>query len=137
MFASDLDAASRSQLARGQRLTELLKQDQYSPYPFEEQTISVWAGTTGRLDKVPVEDVRRYEGELLDYLRREHADVLTNIRESGRFEDSTRAAAEKAVEQFARQFRTSEGKSLAGDADAEALEDDEVRQEQITRQKRG
>ncbi len=70
MFASDLDAASRRQLARGARLTELLKQPQYSPYPVEEQVVSIWAGTNGKLDTIEVEDVLRFERELLDYLRR-------------------------------------------------------------------
>src|SRR5438270_2282601 len=70
MFASDLDAASRRQLARGARLTELLKQPQYSPYPVEEQVVSIWAGTNGKLDEVAVEDVLRFESELLDHLRR-------------------------------------------------------------------
>ena len=72
MFASDLDAASRRQLARGARLTELLKQPQYSPYPVEDQVVSIWAGTNGKLDEVPVEDVLRFERELLDHLRPQH-----------------------------------------------------------------
>jgi len=70
MFASDLDAASRRQLARGARLTELLKQPQYTPYPVEDQTVSIWAGTNGHLDEVPVPDVLRFEQEFLDHLRR-------------------------------------------------------------------
>ena len=138
MFASDLDAASRAQLARGERLLELLKQDQYTPYPMEDQTVSIWAGTTGKIDAVPTQDVRRWESEFLDFLHREHADVLAAIRESGRFEDSTKAALERLVDQFGRRFRTSEGKTLIGGSDAvEALGDDEVQQERITRQKRG
>src|ERR687892_559450 len=71
MFASDLDAASRQQLDRGQRLMALLKQPAYSPYSLEDMTVSLWTGTTGRLDKVPTEDVARFESEFLDYLRRE------------------------------------------------------------------
>ena len=82
MFASDLDAASRQQLDRGQRLMALLKQPQYSPYPLEEMTVSLWLGTTGRLDRVPTGDVLRFESEFLDYLRRSHADLLNGIRES-------------------------------------------------------
>ncbi len=73
MFASDLDAASRQQLDRGQRLMALLKQGQYSPYPLDDMTVSLWAGTTGKLDPVPVEDVSRFESEFLDYLHREHS----------------------------------------------------------------
>ncbi len=136
MFASDLDAASKAQLARGQRLIELLKQAQYSPYPFEEQTVSIWAGTTGKLDKVAVPDVRRYETELLDFLRREHGDLLAAIRESGKFEKSTDQELTKLVETFGHQFRTSEGKTLLGGSDDAPLGDAEVRQEQITTAKR-
>ncbi|MGI8987174.1 MAG: F0F1 ATP synthase subunit alpha, partial [Nocardioidaceae bacterium] len=77
MFASDLDAASRQQLDRGGRLMALLRQPQYSPYPVEEMTVSRWTGTTGRLDKVPVDDVRRFENEVLEYLRRSKEGVLT------------------------------------------------------------
>jgi len=137
MFASDLDNASKAQLARGQRLLELLKQPQYSPYPFEEQTVSIWAGTTGKLDKVAVPDVRRYEAELLDHLRREHADLLAGIRESGKFEKSTEAELTKAVESFGRRFRTSDGHPLIGGQDEAALGDADVRQEQISVAKRG
>ena len=72
MFASDLDAASRQQLDRGQRLMALLKQPAYSPYPVEEMTVSLWTGTTGKLDEVPADDVLRFEREFLDYLRRSH-----------------------------------------------------------------
>ena len=76
MFASDLDAASKAQLARGARLVELLKQPQSSPYPVEEQVVAVWAGTSGKLDDVEVEDTSRFESEFLDYLRRERGGVL-------------------------------------------------------------
>src|SRR5947209_3289632 len=80
-FASDLDAASRAQLDRGARLVELLKQPQYSPFSAEEQVVSIWAGGSGYLDDVPVEDVGRFETDFLDYLRRSHAGVLQTIRE--------------------------------------------------------
>src|SRR4051812_39785007 len=78
MFASDLDAASRQQLDRGQRLMALLRQPQYSPYPVEEQVVSVWAGLQGLLDEVPVNDVLRFEREMLDYIRH-NSDSLANI----------------------------------------------------------
>src|SRR5512143_2694641 len=94
MFASDLDAASRQQLDRGQRLMALLRQPQYSPYPVEEMAASLWTGTTGRLDKVPAEDVLRFEGEFLDYLRRSHEGILSGIRESQDFTDDTASAME-------------------------------------------
>jgi F-type H+/Na+-transporting ATPase subunit alpha len=137
MFASDLDAASRQQLDRGQRLMELLRQPQYSPYSVEEESVSLWAGTSGKLDAVPIEDVSRFEREFLDYLRRQHEGVLAGIRESRDFTDDTAQAVEDAFEQFADQFETSEGKSLkAGREDFEALEDEAVEQEQIVKQKR-
>ena len=92
MFASDLDAASRRQLARGARLTELLKQPQYSPYPVEEQVVSIWAGTNGKLDEVPVEDILRFERELLDYLGR-NTEVLSTLRDTNVLSDETVADA--------------------------------------------
>ncbi|PVG83347.1 F0F1 ATP synthase subunit alpha [Nocardioides gansuensis] len=138
MFASDLDAASRQQLDRGQRLMALLKQPQYSPYPLEEMTASLWLGTTGRLDKVPTEDVLRFEHEFLDYLRRSHEGVLSAIRESLKFEDDTEAAMTAAYDSFLDQFETSEGQSIkAGTETHVALEDEDVEQEQIVKQKRG
>ncbi|MEP6665628.1 MAG: F0F1 ATP synthase subunit alpha [Nocardioidaceae bacterium] len=138
MFASDLDAASRRQLDRGSRLMELLRQPQYSPYPVEEQTVSIWAGTTGKLDKVPVEDILRFEREFLEFLRREHSDVMQGIRETLDFTDDTGKTLDGAYESFLDQFETSEGGSLkAGREEFEALEDEDVEQEQIVKQKRG
>jgi len=134
MFASDLDAASRAQLNRGARLLELLKQPQYSPYPVEDQVVSIWAGTKGKLDDVPVEDVRRFESELLDHLRR-HSDVLTKIAETGNLDDETEAALSAAVEEFREGFMLGDGARLVGRV---ASEDEvEVDQEQIVRQKKG
>ncbi|WP_300644666.1 F0F1 ATP synthase subunit alpha, partial [Nocardioides sp.] len=138
MFASDLDAASRQQLDRGSRLMALLKQPQYTPYPVEEMTASLWTGTTGRLDKVPTDDVARFESEFLDYLRREHSGILDGIRESRDFSDDTSSALEGAYDSFLDQFETSEGQSIKiGTEEHEALEDEDVEQEQIVKQKRG
>ena len=138
MFASDLDAASRRQLDRGSRLMEMLKQPQYSPFPVEEQTVSLWVGTSGKLDQVPVDEVRRFEQELLDYLRREHAGILDGIRESRDFDDDTESALNAAYDSFLDQYETREGKLIkAGTEEFEALEDEDVEQEQIVRQKRG
>jgi F-type H+/Na+-transporting ATPase subunit alpha len=137
MFASDLDAASRQQLDRGQRLMQLLRQPQYSPYPLDAMTVSLWAGTSGKLDRVPTEDVLRFEREFLEYLRREHSGVLDTISETRQFTDDTEAALETAYDSFLDQFETSEGKSIkAGREEFEALEDEAVEQEQIVRQKR-
>jgi len=131
MFASDLDAASRKQLERGARLMELLKQPQYSPYPVEEQTVSIWAGTTGKLDEVPVRDVLRFESELLDYLRRNTA-ILTTIRETNNLADDTTAALEDALVAFKKTFATHEGTALAS-VGVEALAASEVNQEKIVK----
>jgi F-type H+-transporting ATPase subunit alpha len=137
MFASDLDAASRQQLDRGQRLMALLKQPQYSPYPLENMTVSMWLGTSGRLDRVPVDDVLRFEQEFLDYVHRSHEGILSGIRESQKFEDEDSLA--DAYDSFLDQFETSEGNSIkpGTEAKAEALEDEDVEQEQIVKQKRG
>jgi F-type H+-transporting ATPase subunit alpha len=137
MFASDLDPASRAQLAKGARLVELLKQKQAAPFPVEEQVVSIWAGTTGQLDDVAVADVSRFEGEFLDYLRREKSGLLAAIRESRKFEDETRSGLEDAVKAFKDQFQAS-GKDevpLGHEAEAGALPADEVEQEQIVKQK--
>ena len=79
----------RAQLERGQRLVELLKQPQYRPFPVEEQVVSIWAGTTGKMDDVPVEDIRRFETEFLDYLHREHKGLLTASARGGKMSDDT------------------------------------------------
>jgi F-type H+/Na+-transporting ATPase subunit alpha len=136
MFASDLDATTRRQLDRGGRLVELLRQPQYSPYPVEEQVVSVWAGIQGLMDEVPVDDVLRFERELLDHLRH-HGNVLRNIRETKNFDDDTAAALREQIAEFKKGFQTSEGKLLAGREEHVALEEEDVTQEQIVRQKRG
>ncbi|MDQ6527422.1 F0F1 ATP synthase subunit alpha [Nocardioides sp. LHD-245] len=137
MFASDLDAASKQQLARGQRLMALLKQPAYSPYPLEEMAVSLWLGTSGRLDAVATGDVLRFESEFLDYLRRSHDGILAAIRETQKFEDEDGVAA--AYDSFLDQFETSDGGSIkvGHEPEAEALADDELEQEQIVKQKRG
>jgi F-type H+-transporting ATPase subunit alpha len=138
MFASDLDAASRQQLDRGQRLMALLKQPAYSPYPMEEMAVSMWTGTSGKLDKVPTDDVARFEREFLDYLRSSESGILDTIRESRDWTDDTDAAVSKAFDTFAQQFETSEGGSIqSGHEEHEALDDEDVEQEQIVKQKRG
>ncbi len=137
MFASDLDAASRRQLARGARLTELLKQPQYSPYPVEDQVVSIWAGTKGHLDEVPVEDILRFESEFLDYLRR-NSDALTVLRESNKLEDETIAKLESAISTFKSEFQTGEGKPLAsvGSEQFEAIAEEDVNPEKIVKGRR-
>ncbi len=128
MFASDLDAASRKQLERGARLTELLKQPQYTPYAVEDQTVSIWAGTNGHLDDVPVEDILRFEREYLDYLAN-NTEALTTLRETNVLDDETVRALEKSIADFKLVFRTSSGQSLA--EQFEALDEAEIQQEQL------
>ncbi|MGW4486480.1 F0F1 ATP synthase subunit alpha [Amycolatopsis sp. NPDC004368] len=128
-FASDLDDASKAQLERGARLYEVLKQPQYSPIPVEEQVCTVWLGTNGHFDSVPTEDVRRFNQEFLDSARRKHTEVLGAIRDSGKFEDDTRDALVTAVNEFKKEFTTSEGKPLESNADA--MDADKVGQETV------
>ncbi|GAA1056357.1 ATP synthase subunit alpha [Agromyces luteolus] len=137
MFASDLDAASRRQLERGARLTELLKQPQYSPYPVEEQVVSIWAGTNGKLDEVPVEDILRFEREFLDYLGR-NTSVLSDLRETNVLSDETAETLESEVDKFKLEFQTGEGKPLAsvGSEKFEAIDEEEVGQEKIVKGRR-
>jgi len=134
-FASDLDAASRAQLDRGARLVELLKQPQYSPYPVEEQVVSIWAGGNGYMDDVPVEDVRRFESEYLDFLRRDHAGILQGIRETNRLNEDTIGSLKDAVDEFRKGFETGSGELLsAEDENAKALDSEE--REKIARRRR-
>ena len=111
MFASDLDAASKAQLARGARLTELLKQPQFSPYSMEQEVVSVWAGTHGKFDELEIADVLPFEHGLLEYLAH-NTDILDTIRDTGDFTADTEAALDKAVDAFAATFVTKSGKPL-------------------------
>jgi len=124
-FASDLDAASRAQLDRGARLVELLKQPQYAPFPVEDQVVSIWAGGNGYLDDVPVEDIRRFESEFLDYLKRNHEGLLTTVRETKVLTDDTITSLKDAVDSFRRTFETNTGELLVQDEQVEALENEE------------
>jgi F-type H+-transporting ATPase subunit alpha len=137
MFASDLDPTSRRQLARGARLTELLRQPQYSPYPVEEQVVSIWAGTNGKLDEVAVEDVLRFERELLDYLGR-NTEVLSKLKATNVLDDDTVKALDEGVDKFKLEFQTGEGKPLAsvGTEEFEPIEPEDIAQEQIVKQRR-
>jgi len=103
-FGSDLDAATQKLLNRGARLTELLKQPQFSPMPFEEQVVSIFAGTNGYLDSLPVDRVTEYEAAMLSFMRDKHADVLATIRETGNFDDDVKNRTVAALDAFAKQF---------------------------------
>ncbi|MDA2980836.1 MAG: F0F1 ATP synthase subunit alpha, partial [Actinomycetota bacterium] len=137
MFASDLDAASRRQLARGARLTELLKQPQYSPYPVEEQVVSIWAGTNGKLDTIAVEDVLKFEAELLDHLRR-NTKILDTLKKTNVLDDDTKAELEKEVDKIVVSFQSSgaEGLGAPGSEAHDALAEDDINQEKIVKRKR-
>ncbi len=135
MFASDLDPASRAQLARGARLVELLKQPQSSPYPVEEQVVSIWTGTTGRLDDVAVEDVRTFESELLETLRRD-GKILQTIRETLKLDEDTETALAKVVDEVKFTFRGTGRDGLeAGNEEFDEIADDQITQAKIVKQK--
>ena len=132
MFASDLDDATKAQLTRGSRLTELLRQPQYTPYAVEEQVVSIWAGTSGHLDDIEVSDVLRFEEGFIEYLRHKTS-VLTDIASSGKLEDDTVAALKTAVADFKQGFK-SEGSSHlvdAGHEEHKAARDSDITQETI------
>ncbi|HEY3338907.1 MAG TPA: F0F1 ATP synthase subunit alpha, partial [Propionicimonas sp.] len=136
MFASDLDATSRRQLDRGARLVELLRQPQYSPYPVAEQVISVWGGTTGKFDAVPVNEVLHFEREFLDYLRH-NTKVLDTIAETGEFTADSEQATVEALERFRDQYVSTDGHPLAeGDPAAKAIADEDLSHEQIVVKKK-
>ena len=130
-FSSDLDPASRAQLDRGARLVELLKQPQYSPFPVEEQVVSVWAGNEGYLDDVPVEDVRRFESEFLDELRRNQPGILETIRETRELPDDTIVALKDAINQFRASFEKTDGQLLVPEEPATPLDESEIEPESI------
>ena len=135
-FASDLDTASRAQLDRGARLVELLKQPQYSPLPVERQVVSVWAGTSGYLDDVPVDDVKRFEDEFLDFLQRSHDGIYASIRESGLLDDGTAAALKDAIDEFRRGFEVGGGEMLVSaeaDEPVEPMTEEDIDREKVTR----
>ena len=131
MFASDLDAASKAQLTRGARLTELLKQPQFTPYSMEKQVVSVWVGTHGKLDDLDLEDVLPFESGLLDYLDH-NTDILKTIRDTEDFTDDTEKALDKAVNEFAKTFVTHKGQTLDGhQADQDEEQPVAVQQEKL------
>lgn len=111
MFASDLDAASKAQLNRGARLTELLKQPQFSPFTMEQEVVSVWAGTHGKLDDLEIADVLPFEKGMLEYLGR-NTDILKTIRDTGDFTSETEQALEQAIEEYRKTYVTKSGKPL-------------------------
>jgi len=134
--ADSLDAASKNQLERGARLVELLKQPQFHPFPVERQVVSIWAGTQGKLDDVPVQDIRRFEVEFLDRVGRDRGAIYDAITSTGELSDDTIAELDAAITAFKQGFTTSEGKLLhVDDEQAEPLDEGQVGREKIKRHK--
>jgi len=129
-FGSDLDAASKAQLERGGRLVELLKQNQYTPFILEKMIASIWSGTTGQLDSVPLPDIKRFEAEFLEYLSRDHKGVLDVIATTKELSDDTVAALTAAITTFKGRFVSSATKAL-NEAPVKAEGDDA--NEQVTK----
>ncbi|MFZ4485513.1 MAG: F0F1 ATP synthase subunit alpha [Candidatus Nanopelagicales bacterium] len=136
-FGSDLDAASKAQLARGARLVELLKQQQYAPQSMEREVVSVWGGTTGQLDEVPIEDIRRFDSEFLSFIERSKPEILDAIRTTTDLSNDTVAVLESAMAEFKRQFSTSAGTLLVNDEPVAALDEETIDPTQIKRAVRG
>jgi len=136
-FGSDLDAASKAQLARGARLVELLKQQQYAPQSMEREVVSVWGGTTGQLDEVPIEDIRRFDSEFLSFIERSKPEILDAIRTTTDLSSDTVTVLETAMKEFKRQFATSAGTLLVNDEPVAALDEDTIDPTQIKRAVRG
>ena len=136
LFSSDLDKASRDQLERGARMVELLKQGQYQPVPVEKQVISIWAGGNGYLDDIPVEDVQRFETELLEFMDASHPDVGEHIRNEGTLPDEVEAKLKAAVEQFKSRFRPSGERAAPKEKDADPMGEGEEGQDSVKRYRR-
>src|SRR2546421_2833349 len=120
-FASDLDKASRAQLDRGARLVELLKQLNYSPYPVEEEVVSIWMGTAGKVDDIPGADIRRLEREFLDYLRHSKKDMLAAIA-GGDWSDDITGQLDAAFDEFLQMFRGEGKEQRINEPPAEEME---------------
>jgi len=131
-FGSDLDQASKAQLDRGARLVELLKQSQSNPFPIEREVVSIWAGTTGALDDIPVADIRRFERDLHDYIQHNAKQIFDTIVETGTLPDDTVEELKKAVAAVKQEFRTSE-QIASAEEEAEAMSAEDVGQHTVTR----
>jgi F-type H+-transporting ATPase subunit alpha len=133
-FASDLDRASRAQLDRGARLVELLKQPNYNPYPVEEQAVSLWGGVEGKLDDIPVGDIRRFEAEFLDHLRRHEKGLLASIAD-GKWDDDIVASLDQALSSFKDNFLARDAGTRVNEPEAKPMEGEE-NHETVTRYRR-
>jgi len=131
-FGSDLDQASKAQLDRGARLVELLKQSQSNPFPIEREVVSIWAGTTGAMDDIPVADIRRFERDLHEYIQHNAKQIFDTIVETGTLPDDTVEELKKAVAEVKQEFRTSE-QIAAAEEETEAMSAEDVGQHTVTR----
>jgi F-type H+-transporting ATPase subunit alpha len=132
-FGSDLDKASRDQLERGARLVELLKQPQYSPFSVAEEVVSVWAGTTGEVDDIPVGEVRRFEAEYLAHLRHTHKDILDAIETTGKLSDDTLDALKRSITEFKKQFLAQDDHLKVNEAPRDPMAEGAEGHETVTR----
>jgi F-type H+-transporting ATPase subunit alpha len=131
-FGSDLDPTSQAALERGSRLVELLKQPQYTPYPVEEQVVSIFLGTKGHLDSVPVADVSRFEKEFLEHVRRNEEGILAEIRDTGQLSDELTDRLVNVVNEFKKQFTASDGSSVVPKEEkAEAMDEEDTTRESV------
>src|SRR5246500_1077772 len=130
-FASDWDATSKAQLERGERLVELLKQRQYQPMPVEEQVVSIFLGTGGHLDSVPVEDVRRFETELLDHMRASEEKFLAGIRDSQKLSEEGENQLTEIIKHFKKGFAAGDGGSVVPDEHVAAMDEEELEKESV------
>ena len=131
-FASDPDDASKAQLERGERLVELLKQTEHAPQSVEHQMISIWLAGEGEFDDVPVEDVRRFEAELIEHLRSNASGVFDQIAGGTPFTEESQAQLKQSTSEFKRGFQTTDGTPIIREPEARAMEQDEVKQSEIT-----
>jgi F-type H+/Na+-transporting ATPase subunit alpha len=109
-FGSDLDKASQAQLNRGRRLVEILKQPQFQPLPFEKQVLIIFAGTSGILDDMPVEQVQRFEAELYRFVENAHPGILNTIREKRALDDSLKNEMKNVLQEFKGRFTSDQKK---------------------------
>ena len=131
-FASDLDAASKKQLARGERLVELLKQKENNPMAVEDQMVSIWLASNGHLDDVPVEDIRRFEADMLEYLHQNAADVYEQIDGGVPLSDDSQQALVAKTTDFKRQFQTTNGTPVTNEAPVDPLKEEDLKKNTIT-----
>ncbi|AKE41639.1 F0F1 ATP synthase subunit alpha [Corynebacterium kutscheri] len=131
-FASDLDAASKAQLNRGARLVELLKQAENTPQTVEHQIVSIWLAGEGYFDNVPVEDIRRFEAELIDSLMANHSEVFEQIAGGNQLSEESQETLVAATEEFKLTFQTTDGTPVINEAEVEALPEEQVKKNTLS-----